>query len=87
VAEGTDPTAADKSAVDAQIEQRRIKVFVYNTQNSTPDVENLVRSARAKNIPVTPVTETLTPAGATFQAWQSRQLAALQRALVKGTGA
>ena len=62
-------------------------MFVFNTQNATPDVQHLVRSARAKNIPVTTVTETLTPAGATFQAWQSRQLAALQARARKGTGA
>jgi zinc/manganese transport system substrate-binding protein len=86
VAEGTDPTAADKSTVDAQIARHEIEVFVYNTQNATPDVNELVRSARAKGIPVTDVTETLTPTRATFQSWQTRQLAALQRALVKGTG-
>ena len=46
----------------------------------------LVNAAKAKQIPVTTVTETLSPAGLTFQAWQSKQLAALQAALAKGTG-
>jgi zinc/manganese transport system substrate-binding protein len=83
ISEGAEPTARDKATVDAQIERHRIDVFVYNRQNATPDVQALVRAARDAGIPVTSVTETLTPEGATFQAWQSRQLAALQRALAK----
>jgi zinc/manganese transport system substrate-binding protein len=87
ISEGADPTARDKSAADAQIEQRRIDVFVYNRQNATPDVRTLVDAAKAARIPVVPVTETLTPAGATFQAWQSRQFAALERALTRARAA
>jgi zinc/manganese transport system substrate-binding protein len=83
VAEGTDPTAGDKATVDAQIEEHRVDVFVFNTQNATPDVKQLVKTADADGIPVTSITETLTPAGATFQVWQSRQLAALEHALAQ----
>ena len=87
ITEGTDPTAHDKSTADAQIEQHRIDVFVFNRQNATPDVRRLVDAAEAAGIPVVPVTETLTPARATFQAWQSRQLAALERALTRAGAA
>jgi len=86
VAEGIDPTAQDKATVDDQIKTNKIKVLVYNSQNATPDVKALVKAAKAKKIPVTTVTETLSPAGVTFQAWQSKQLAALKAALAKGTG-
>ncbi len=86
VAEGTDPTAQDKAAVDDQIAGNKIKVLVYNSQNATPDVKTLVKAAKAKKIPVTTVTETLSPVGVTFQTWQSQQLAALKAALAKGTG-
>jgi zinc/manganese transport system substrate-binding protein len=86
VAEGTDPTAQDKATVDDQIKTNKIKVLVYNSQNATPDVKALVKAATAQKIPVTTVTETLSPAGVTFQAWQSKQLAALKAALAKGTG-
>jgi zinc/manganese transport system substrate-binding protein len=72
--------------VDNQIATKAIRVLVYNSQNATPDVRELVRAARAKKIPVTTVTETLTPAGASFQAWQVRQLTALQKALAAATG-
>jgi zinc/manganese transport system substrate-binding protein len=86
ISEGTDPTAKDKSTIDEQIKDRKIKVYVYNSQNSTPDVQAQVKEAEAEGIPVTTVTETLTPAGASFQAWQVRQLRALQKALAQAAG-
>jgi zinc/manganese transport system substrate-binding protein len=86
ISEGTDPTAADKTTVDRQIARRRIKVWIFNSQNSTPDVARLTDAARKKGVPVTTITETLIPAGATWQAWQSHQLAALAAALAKATG-
>ena len=85
ISEGTDPAAGDKSTIDRQISGREIKVYVYNSQNATPDVRSQVAAARAAGIPVTSVTETLTPAGASFQAWQVRQLTALEAALAKGS--
>jgi len=81
ISEGTDPTAGDKATMDAQIASKQIKVLVFNSQNSTPDVQALVDKARAKGIPVTSVTETLDPANLTFQDWQSKQLQALLDAL------
>jgi zinc/manganese transport system substrate-binding protein len=84
ISEGTDPTGRDKATVDDQIKTKQIKVFVFNSQNSTPDVKALVKAAKAEKIPVATVTETLAPASATFQAWQSKQLRALQTALAKG---
>jgi zinc/manganese transport system substrate-binding protein len=86
ISEGTDVSAADKEAVDAQVQRRRIKVWVYNSQNATPDVERVTALARAARIPTMTVTETLSPASATFQAWQAAQLRALARALRKATG-
>jgi zinc/manganese transport system substrate-binding protein len=81
IAEGNEPTRSDKATVDAQIADREIKVFVYNSQNATPDVQRLVDAARRKQIPVTTITETLVPEDATFQAWQVRELRALLDAL------
>jgi zinc/manganese transport system substrate-binding protein len=85
VSEGTDPTAADKQTADRQIAGKEIKVWVYNSQNTTPDVKRLNDAARTAGVPVATVTETLTPAGASFQDWQVRELEALQRALAAGT--
>ncbi|WP_329145437.1 zinc ABC transporter substrate-binding protein [Streptomyces sp. NBC_01456] len=84
--EGTDPTAKDKQAIDQQISGKQIKVYVYNSQNATPDVRAQVKAAKAKGIPVATVTETLTPAGASFQAWQVRQLKDIEKALGQATG-
>ncbi|MEW2549625.1 zinc ABC transporter substrate-binding protein [Streptomyces sp. NPDC047002] len=86
ISEGTDPTAKDKSTIDRQIADKKIKVYVYNSQNATPDVQAQVKAAKAKGIPVATVTETLTPAGASFQDWQVRQLKGIAAALHKATG-
>ncbi len=85
VAEGTDPTVADKETIDRQVTTRQIKVLVFNTQNSTRDVQAIVTLAKAHGIPIATVTETLAPARATFQAWQVKELLALTAALAKAT--
>ncbi|HKD97072.1 MAG TPA: zinc ABC transporter substrate-binding protein [Micromonosporaceae bacterium] len=87
VSEGTDPSAADKAAIDAQIDTGKIRVYVYNSQNATPDVSRQVDEAGAHHIPVTIVTETPTPAGVSFEDWQVAQLTALRAALAQAAGA
>src|SRR6266536_5985014 len=77
IGEGTEPTAADKTTIDNQIAGGQIKVWVYNSQNSTPDVKRITDAARNKGIAITTITETPAPASASFQGWQSRQLEAL----------
>jgi zinc/manganese transport system substrate-binding protein len=86
ISQGTDVSAADKATIDAQISGKQIKVYVFNSQNSTPDVGAQVAAAKAAAIPVVAVTETLSPAGATFQQWQSAQLQQLAAALHMVTG-
>jgi zinc/manganese transport system substrate-binding protein len=81
ISEGTDPSAADKATIQDQIASKSIRVFVYNSQNSTPEVKALVAAAKAKGIPVAQVTETLSPANLTFQDWQTSQLKQLLAAL------
>ncbi|MEY9834872.1 metal ABC transporter solute-binding protein, Zn/Mn family [Streptacidiphilus sp. EB103A] len=86
MSEGTDPTAADKATIDQQIRTKQIKVYVYNSQNSTPDVVAQVNLAKSEGIPVATVTETLAPASATFQQWQTSELQGIEAALAKATG-
>ncbi len=86
IAEGTDVSAADKQTVDAQAEDGAIKVWIYNSQNATPDVQRVNQLARAAHIPITTITETLSPASASFQQWQSAQLRSLMAALHQATG-
>lgn len=83
IAEGEEPTAADKAAFDQQIKQKQIKVLVLNSQNSTPDTNALEKKAQDAGVAIVPVTETLIPATASFQEWQAGQLKALEQALEK----
>jgi zinc/manganese transport system substrate-binding protein len=86
ISEGSEPTAADKATCDTQINAHQIKIYVFNSQNSTPDVKAQVDLAKSVGIPVAAVTETLTPASASFQDWQANELQDLQAALAKATG-
>jgi len=81
ISEGSDVSAADTATIERQIQGREIAVYLENTQNLTPDVEAQVSAARAAHIPLVHVTETLVPATATFQAWQTAQLDSLDTAL------
>ncbi len=69
-----------------QIAQKQIKILVYNSQNTPSNIQTLISQARAAGIPVATITETLTPASDTFQAWQARQLQGILDALKLATG-
>jgi zinc/manganese transport system substrate-binding protein len=86
IAEGIDVSAADKQTVDRQAEGRAIEVWVYNSQNATPDVQRVNQLARAAHIPITTITETLSPASATFEQWQAAEMSRLLQALHQATG-
>ncbi len=86
ISEGTDVSAADKATIDHQIKARLIKVYVYNSQNTTPDVQAQLAECKAEGIPTATITETLVPPTATYQAWQTRQLDGIAAALAKATG-
>ena len=81
ISEGADPAAVDKATVQRQVQDREMKVLVFNAQNSTPEVQALVGKAKANGIAVVAITETMQPASATFQDWQTAQLQALLHAL------
>jgi len=59
---------------------------VFNSQNVTPDVQRVNEIARAKGIPIATVTETLSPASASFEQWQVAQLERIETALHDATG-
>ena len=75
VSEGTEVTAQDTATAEQQITGHAIKVWIFNTQNATPEIERLNGLARAAGIPIATVTETLSPADDTFEQWQCHQLA------------
>ncbi len=86
VSEGEDISAADEATVEQQVKQKQIKMLVYNSQNTPNNIQALISLARANHIPVATITETLTPANASFQEWQSVQLQGIQSALAQATG-
>jgi len=86
IAEGTEVSAQDRQTVDRQASGHQIEVWVFNSQNVTPDVQRVNELARAAHIPIATVTETLSPASDSFQQWQVAELEGLQRALHRATG-
>ncbi len=86
IAEGSEVTAQDRRTVDGQAERHEIDVWVFNSQNVTPDVQRVNELAHAAHIPIATVTETLSPASDTFEQWQVAELEGLQRALHEATG-
>jgi zinc/manganese transport system substrate-binding protein len=86
IAEGTEVTATDKRTVDSQARNRLIKVWVYNSQNVTPDVAAVTKIVKAQHIPIATVTETLSPASDNFEQWQVAELRGLLAALHRATG-
>ena len=86
ISEGTEVTAADKLTIDRQIRNQLIKIYVYNRQNITHDVQVQLAEAEARHIPTATITETLVPPTSTYQAWQVRQLQGIEAALAKATG-
>ena len=52
ISEGTDVSAADKQTIDNQIEDHQIKIYVYNSQNVTPDVQAQLAEVKAAAHPV-----------------------------------
>jgi zinc/manganese transport system substrate-binding protein len=86
VSEGTEPTAQDILTGERQIISHQIKLWIYNSQNATPEIERLNSLARANHIPIATVTETLSPATDSFEQWQVAELQGLEHALHAATG-
>jgi zinc/manganese transport system substrate-binding protein len=80
MAEGNEPPADTVVTAENQITHHQIKVLIYNEQTITPSTTKLENDARAQNIVIVPVTETMPP-GKTYQTWMLDQLNALEQAL------
>ncbi len=80
MAEGNEPPADTVVMAENQITHHQIKVLIYNVQTVTPSTTKLENDARAQNIPIVPVSETM-PTGKTYQTWMLDQLNVLEQAL------
>jgi zinc/manganese transport system substrate-binding protein len=83
LSEGADPTAQDIATFQDQIQNKQIKVLVYNVQTVTPITQQLKDVALQNNIPIVRVSETLPLGSPTFQGWQAGQLQLLLNAFQK----
>ncbi|MGH2494848.1 MAG: metal ABC transporter solute-binding protein, Zn/Mn family [Ktedonobacteraceae bacterium] len=81
VSEGNDPPASSVVAFQQQVRQKQISVLVYNVQTITNITTMMKQLASQQNIPIVGISETIQPASASFQDWQTAQLQALQNAL------
>lgn len=86
ISEGTEVSAHDTITTQDQIARHQIKVWIFNSQNATPQVARLTSLARANHIPIVSITETLTPVTASFEQWQVAQFERIERALQEATG-
>jgi zinc/manganese transport system substrate-binding protein len=79
-------SAQDTLTVERQLSDHEVKVWIYNSQNATPEIQRLNALARAEHIPIATITETLSPASASFEQWQAEQLQRIAQALHQATG-
>ncbi len=76
----TEPSASDVARFETDLHQHRLRVLIYNSQATSSAAQRLLAIAKAQNIPVVGVTETM-PAGMDWQSWMTGQLDALAKAL------
>jgi zinc/manganese transport system substrate-binding protein len=59
--------------LQSDIKGKKVKVFVYNKQNFSPAVDNLVKLGKSSGVPIVEVTET-EPKGKTYLQWMNDYL-------------
>ncbi|TCC35292.1 ABC transporter substrate-binding protein [Kribbella capetownensis] len=80
IEEGTDVPAAVLQETLGLFSSKQVKLLAYNEQTSGPETQKVVDAAKAKNVAVVPVTETL-PTGKDYLGWMTGNLEAIRSAL------
>lgn len=60
---------------------RKVKALVYNAQTTGPQTDQVLAAAKANDVTIVPVTETL-PAGTDYLSWMKANLDAVEKAVV-----
>jgi zinc/manganese transport system substrate-binding protein len=81
VMNGTDPSAQDVALQRSLFTQHKVKVFLYNQQVTDTLTQSYISLARANDIPVVGVYETMPTPGYTYQSWMLAETKALQQAV------
>jgi zinc/manganese transport system substrate-binding protein len=76
----TEPSASDTAAFERDLKAHRVHLLLYNSQATDAAATRLMHIAQAAHVPIVGVTET-EPAGATYQAWMTGELDAVDQAL------
>jgi zinc/manganese transport system substrate-binding protein len=82
VEQGTDPAPKSIAQIQRDMKEKKIKLFINNTQAESPTVKNFVDQAQSSNIPVVGVTET-EPAGKNYLQWMMDQLNEVEKGLTQ----
>jgi zinc/manganese transport system substrate-binding protein len=76
----TEPSPSQIAAFEDDLKNHKVKLFVYNSQATDPLAERMLKLAKASKIPVVGANET-EPPGSTYQAWMTKELVAVDKAL------
>lgn len=76
----TEPSARDVAAFESDLNNRRVKVLIYNSQASGKLTDRLRNIASKAKIPIVGVTETM-PASISYQKWLLEELEMLDKAI------
>jgi zinc/manganese transport system substrate-binding protein len=71
--EGTDPAPTDIASLQSDLKEKKVKLFIHNTQNSSTTVDNMIKLATSSGIPIVKVTET-EPKDKNYLQWMIDQL-------------
>jgi zinc/manganese transport system substrate-binding protein len=78
---GTDPSAQDVALERSLFTQHKVKVFLYNQQVTDTLTQSFISLAKANDVPVVGVYETMPTPGYTYQSWMLAEIKALQQAV------
>jgi zinc/manganese transport system substrate-binding protein len=82
---GVDPSPQDVAAEKALFTDRKVKVFLYNQQVTSPLTQSFITAANAAGIPVVGVYETMPTPGYDYQSWMVAEVNALDKAVSSKT--
>jgi zinc/manganese transport system substrate-binding protein len=78
---GVDPSPQDVAAEKALFTDRKVKVFLYNQQVTSPLTQSFITAANSAGIPVVGVYETMPVPGYDYQSWMLAEVNALSAAV------
>ncbi len=81
---GTDPSAQDVAVQRSLFTEHKVKVFLCNQQVTDSLTESFIALAKANDIPVVGVYETMPVPGYDYQSWMLAEVQDLQKAVTSG---